>query len=93
MKNGFLKQMVTKTVISEAHAVSPPVTTKTYTGPIVHHHQKIVLRQSRGFWDDPLVRVWLMILGVALIAAIVWRILNVLVFAFRQCPKNIWSAL
>ena len=63
-------------VHSEPTSVVSPVPTKTYTGSHRPPPPKIVLRQSRGFWDDPIVRVWLMILGAALIAAIVWRILQ-----------------
>ena len=62
---------------SEVYAVSPQTPPRTYTGSNRPPPPRIVLRQSRGFWEDPLVRVWLMILGVALIAAIVWRILQI----------------
>ena len=61
----------------EVHAVTPQRTPKTYTGSNRPPPPRIVLRQSHGFWEDPIVRVWLMILGVALIAAIVWRILQI----------------
>lgn len=37
---------------------------------------RIVLKQSVGFWKDSFVQVWLMILSIALIAAIIWRILQ-----------------
>lgn len=64
-------------VTSDVYTVSPKSPLKTYTASKRPPPPRIVVRQSRGFWEDPLVRVWLMILGVALIAAIVWRILQI----------------
>ncbi len=37
---------------------------------------RIVLKQPKSLWDDRLVQVWLMLLGVAFVAALGWRILN-----------------
>lgn len=62
---------------ADVYAVSPQNPPRTYTGANRPPPPRIVVRQSRGFWEDPIVRVWLMILSVALIAAIVWRILQI----------------
>ncbi len=37
---------------------------------------RIVLKQPKRLWDDRLVQVWLMLLGVAFIAALGWRMWN-----------------
>ena len=37
---------------------------------------RIVIRKPKSFWDDTLVRVWLMILGLAFFAALLWRFLQ-----------------
>ena|GEM_PF-5948125 len=37
---------------------------------------RIVIRKPKSFWDDTLVKIWLMILGLAFVAALLWRILQ-----------------
>jgi hypothetical protein len=37
---------------------------------------RIVIRQPKSLWDDTLVKVWLMILGLAFFTALLWRFLQ-----------------
>lgn len=64
--------------IADQHDVqSLPVSNMpSYTNSHRPPPPRIVLKQSVGFWNDPFVQVWLMILSIALIAAMIWRILQ-----------------
>lgn len=61
---------------SEPKGLYNPRPQTSYTSSKRPPPPRIVLRKPVGFWQDPIVRIWLMILSVALVAAIIWRILQ-----------------